>query len=462
MRRVLIPVATLVLLVCVLSLGLGGPRSAIASTEMRLFPQSGSSAYDVSQYRIRLGIDNRQRRFRGSVSLTATIVRNLDRLRLDAGRNLRIGSVQMGGRRAAFRHTNTKLAIEVDGSPGDQVRLKVDYRGRIRELFDWSGAPYGWVRSGRHGWVTLSAPNVSRLWMPVNDTPADQASYRFSLDVPRGFVGVANGRLVEHKPRPNRDGFVWQLDGEIPPYAALIASGPWRIFHQRGSGVWNVARKRSQLGALRRVRRLQAFLERHLGERPYAPAGGLAIRGMPYALETATRPVYWTRPDGALVVHELAHDWFGNSVALSDWQDVWLNEGPATWFEWLWLEQTGGRSIRNQISGPWCRFRSKWSFPTALPGPRDDIFSGINIYWRGGLVMELLRRKVGNETFYRFLRRWTAENRFSAVDTDRFIALAEAEAGEDLSDVFDPYLFGTEAVWPEALMGFPRSCSGSR
>ena len=453
MRRIIFIVAGILLVVSA-----AAPTVASASTSTGLFPGSGTPAYDVSSYRIKLRIDNRSRRFRGQVTVDAVAMREFRHLSLDAGTNLRILSVGRAGRKIRFRHRGTKLTLPIQRKLGQRWKVTIRYRGRIRELFDWTGAAYGWVRSGDHDWVTLSEPNVSRLWMPVNDTPADQATYRFALNVPHGYLGVANGSLVRSKRGPGRGHFIWKLDGEIPPYAALVASGRWKLFHSAGSGIWNVARKWSQLGALKRVARLRAFLERYLGPRPYFPGGGLAARGMPYALETATRPVYWNRPEGALVIHELAHDWFGNSVSLADWKNIWLNEGPATWFEWFWQQETGQRTIRNQITGPWCRYRNKWSFPTALPGPRDNIFSDIDVYWRGGLVMELLRRKVGTETFFAILQRWTSEKRFSSVTTSEFIALAENESGQDLSDVFDPYLFGKKAIWPEALMGFPHTC----
>ena len=433
--------------------------TAPASAAEKLFPHSGSDAYDVSNYRIKLKVLNRAERFSGRIVISATSRTDFSRVSLDAGSNLDIRSVQRNGRRVAFRHRNGKLSFPLAGRSGDRWQATILYRGRIRELFDWTGAPYGWVRSGRDGWVMLGEPNVARLWMPVNDTPADQASYRTSLNVPHGYVGASNGRLVDRTRGAGRWSFVWQLDGEIPPYSAVVTSGPWRLYHPKGRPIWNVARKPALLGGLKRVESYRSFLTSRLGDHPYGATGGMALEDMPYALETATRPVYWPRPGGALIVHELAHDWFGNSVSLADWQQIWLNEGPATWFEWSWEQAAGQRTIRSHIVKPWCRYRSQWNFPTAEPGPDDNIFSEINVYWRGGLVMELLRRKVGTDTFFQILRRWTTDYRWQSVDTSQFIALAEAEAGEDLSDLFAPYLYGTDPIWPTELMGFSHSCN---
>lgn len=451
MRKLIAGISLMLLMT--LSIPLSGARA-----DGGLFPHSGSSAYDVSGYRIKLKVMNRSQRFGGRVVIAATSLRDLSRVSLDAGWNLSIQSVAHDGRRLAFRHRNGKLWFPMSAGTGEEWQVTVRYRGRIRRLFDWTGAAYGWVRSGKDGWVMLGEPNVSRLWMPVNDTPADQATYRTSLDVPHRYIGASNGRLISRSRGPGRWRFVWRLAGEIPPYAAVVASGPWRLFHPAGEPVWNVARKPALLGGLKRVGSYQSFLESKLGDHPYGSGGGMALEGMPYALETATRPVYWPRPGGALIVHEIAHDWFGNSVSLANWQQIWLNEGPATWFEWSWEQAAGQRTIRNHITKPWCRYRDHWNFPTARPGPRDDIFSAINIYWRGGLVMELLRRKMGSETFFGFLRRWTSENRWHSVTTSQFIALAEQEAGEDLSEIFDPYLYGTDPIWPSALMGFSHTC----
>jgi len=438
------------------TLALPAPEGAYGA----IFPGSGSDAYDVSDYDLSLSIANRDRRFGGQVTISAAGRRDAERVSLDAGANLKIASVTRNGQPVEFLHRRTKLILALDQAQGESWRVTVRYRGRIKRLIDGEGVQYGWVRDGRNNWLALTEPAVTRVLMPVNDTPADQASYRFSIGVPRGYVGVANGRLVSRTARGGRPRFVWELDGEIPPYAAVVGSGRWRLFHDVGGSVWNVARKKRDLGGLRHLSRYQRFLEARLGEHPYGASGGIALPNPPFALETATRPVYWSHPGGAIIVHEMAHDWFGNSVSIADWRQIWLNEGPATWFEWLWGAHRGNRSIRARITRPWCRYRNDWDFPTANPGPNDDIFSSVDVYWRGGLVMELLRRKVGTKKFLTILRRWTTENRFESVETSEFIALAEQVAGESLAEIFAPYLYGKRPIWPAELMGFRHRCRG--
>jgi aminopeptidase N len=163
-----------------------------------------------------------------------------------------------------------------------------------------------------------------------------------------------------------------------------------------------------------------------------------------YALESQNRPVF-DIDEGKTVdeftnVHEWAHQWYGNSVTLSDWRDIWLHEGFAQYSEWLWDAAHGGPSTAEAFQQAYDDPDTEWSPPPAdLPGPAD-LFSQ-PVYLRGGMMLEALRQKVGSHDFFVILRRWAQENEYGNVSTPEFIALSERVSGEDLDDFFEVWLY---------------------
>ncbi len=140
-----------------------------------------------------------------------------------------------------------------------------------------------------------------------------------------------------------------------------------------------------------------------------------------------------------LVVHELAHQWFGNSLTIADWRHIWLNEGFATYAEWLWSEASGGRTAAAHAREWHAQVAAKPAdLVLADPGPARMFDE--RVYKRGALVLHALRARIGDERFFALLRDWAARHRHATVTTEQFVELATRHAGTDLSAFFTSWL----------------------
>ena len=191
------------------------------------------------------------------------------------------------------------------------------------------------------------------------------------------------------------------------------------------------------------------FFSALYGPYPFNAAGAIVddAPDVGYALESQTKPNFAFVPDETTLVHELAHQWFGDAVTLRQWPDIWLHEGFAEWSEWIWSERHGGPTAQEIFD--------ESSTPRTIPAPgtrppghcRDaaDLFSD-SVYDRGAMTLQALRVEVGDATFFRILRDWFAEHHYGNATTADFIALAERDSHRNLRGFFQKWLF-TPVRW---------------
>jgi Peptidase family M1 domain/Peptidase M1 N-terminal domain/Immune inhibitor A peptidase M6 len=192
------------------------------------------------------------------------------------------------------------------------------------------------------------------------------------------------------------------------------------------------------------------FLADQFGPYPFSSSGGIVddLGGVGFALENQTRPIYSKDFFGDsisgdnVVVHELTHQWFGDSLAVGAWQHIWLNEGFATYAEWLWSEREGlgtAQEIFDFFYGIFDAESPFWTVTIGDPGP-DALFD-FSVYSRGAMTLHQLRLAVGDENFFTIMQEWATSHAGGNVTTDQFIALAEQISGQDLGDLFQTWLF---------------------
>ena len=329
---------------------------------------------------------------------------------------------------------------------GASFSAVVRYHGRPGPVTDPDGSPDGWIPTD-DGVFVAGEPQGAPTWFPANDTPADKATYTVSMTVPDGVTAVGNGTLVSTSSAAGRTTFVWREKHPMASYLATITMGDFDISQPAGSVPIYIAvdprEAAAAAPALNKLPDILAYEESVLGRYPFEVAGAIVDHnaGAGYALETQTKPVFDGAPDAETVAHELAHQWFGDSVSLTTWPDIWLNEGFATYVQWMWGEHAGHETVAQHFddgmsipasNGFWC------TAPNALPGPAS-LFSS-TVYVRGAMTLEAVHQQIGDKDFARLLKRWATDHRYGNVTTADFEALAEQISGQDLGALFDEWL----------------------
>ncbi len=414
------------------------------------FPKAGNGGLDVGHYSLALDYRPETGRLRATARITATATQELSAFDLDY-RGPRVRAVRVDGAPARFGRQGQELVITpaTTIAPGSEFAVEVRYRGKPRPIVDADGARGGWIRTDDGAFVA-GEPTGSPTWFPCNDHPTDKATYDFRVTVPRGTEAVANGALVDRRRRGRRVTWSYAADQPMASYLATATTGEFRIRRSRFDGLESLVavdprEARAAKRPLRRIERITRFFSTIFGPYPFGQTGAIVDHApeVGYALETQTRPIYDSAPSEVTVAHEIAHQWFGDSVSVERWDQIWLNEGFATWAEWRWAQRAGGRTTAQVLSRlertPADRL-GVWDPPPGSPSGPRELFAN-SIYIRGGMAVEALRQEIGDDAFYATLRAWTSDHAYSNATIDEFIALAEARSGRELGALFQRFLY---------------------
>ncbi|MFF5158954.1 M1 family metallopeptidase [Streptomyces sp. NPDC000348] len=420
------------------------------------FPKAGNGGYDVGHYALDLAYDPRGHRLTGTATITARATEDLSALNLDL-QGLDVEEVAVDGAAARWSRAGQELTVRPREAVDGAFRVTVRYAGTPVTLTDPDGSEEGWLRTA-DGALALGEPVGSMTWFPGNHHPSDKATYALAVTLPEGWRAVSNGEPAGEERKGDRTTYRWRTGEPMASYLATLAIGRYDVRRTAtGDGLpVYTAVDPEQAGASRavlaRIPEVLAWAERTFGPYPFSSAGAIVERpgDAGYALETQNRPVFPGAPDTGLLVHEIAHQWYGNSVTPKTWRDMWLNEGFATYAQWLWEEDHGGDTAQRTFDSLYAggyfpdaeTNEALWSFPPAEP-PDAAHVSATPVYWRGAMVLHKVRRTVGDDAFRSLLRGWAREHRHGNADTGDFTAYVERAApGEDFAGIWEDWLYG--------------------
>jgi aminopeptidase N len=461
--------------------GPGGPSftAGAAGAGDAYFPYAGNGGYDVQHYDLDITYTPPAPdpapivgQLTGVATIDLVATQDLDRFNLDL-RGMDVQAITINGKTAS-EVIPPAAGTEVEGAAywqvqddaariweltiqprpkikkGEGAQIVVAYGGETTRPEDIEGALYGWVTT-RDGAMVVGEPEGSMTWYPVSDHQTDKATYSFEITVPDGKVAVANGLPTRDPVTENGwTTWYWNAPDQQASYLTTASVGDYDL-------------RRSQAGRLPIIDAVDDgltpanaditnaslalqpamidFLEDTFVPYPFNSYGSIVDDdSVGYALETQTRPVYSRVARESTVLHELAHQWFGNTVSPERWQDIWLNEGWATYAEWLWSENRGGDTAQMSFDAIMAIPADDefWELAIADPGPFGLFLAPI--YDRGAATLHALRDKVGDEAFFAAAQEWLERYNDSTGTTEDFEAIYEEVSGQDLNAFFDVWL----------------------
>jgi aminopeptidase N len=403
-------------------------------------------------------------------------------LTLDARPSITVSTVAVNGEPARFSHENAKLTITLPkpALPGTPIDVRVDYTATEPSK---DGLGLNWFK-GRpsSGSRAELAPQIhsqgqaagSSFWFPCHDFPNERLTTEVLVTVEDGFETLSNGRLLGKKPAPPgkdakpRTTWHWLQDKAHPNYLVTLVVGKFDVVEVGGPNTKRPGLEMPVYGppgsaaglrsVFANVPAMVAFFEEKFDEPypwdKYAHAvvrnfrwGGMENTSATTLAEFAGSGNTGTHDD--LLAHELAHQWFGDLVTCNAWEHLWLNEGWATFSEYLWAEHVGGpdayqRKMLGSL-GPQ-RATNRATAPADAPmvsnryaDPDDTFTKTDDVYAKGGLVLHMLRQRLGDEVFWKGARLYLDRYKLKTVQTDDFRRTLEEVSGQSLERFFDQW-----------------------
>ncbi|WP_405413052.1 M1 family metallopeptidase [Streptomyces decoyicus] len=435
------------------------PQQVSAPGTDPYFPDHGDTRYRVHRYELDLDYRPVSNRLSGSARLSALAgPAPLADIALDLAA-FRIQRVLLDSRTVRYTHRAGKLRIRPAEAlaPGTAFTVEVRYTGNPKPVRSpWGGL--GWEEL-TDGALVASQPVGAPSWYPCNDRPADKASYRVSITAPSPYTVVAGGRLLTRTTRASSTTWVYEQPAPTSTYLVTVSIGNYTAVPLTGpdpaNGQHPPVPQAAHLPArllpeftedFGRQNRMMQFFQDMFGPYPFGEyTVVVADEELEVPVEAQGMATFGTNHlDGArtserLIAHELAHQWFGNSVSVADWQHIWLNEGFAKYAEWLWSEHAGGRTAATHAAAA---HQLLATLPqNLLPAdPGKKLMFDDRLYERGGLTVHALRCALGGDAFFRMLKDWTRKHRHGAVRTADFTTHAQQYTAAPLEGLFDAWL----------------------
>ena len=417
-------------------------------------PTNGNLGYRVSSYELALEYKVSINRLSGSATITAAALAELEEFTLDLADALTVSKVSVNGKRAAhFACRMGKLRIRLSSklASGAAMSIVVHYHGSPRPLRSlWGDVGFEELTNGV---LVAGQPNGAASWFPCDDHPSAKASFRIQISIDNPYRVVANGRLASRRPRAAQTEWNYEQPEPTSTYLITLQIGRYEMTRLGTAPVQMRAalpvrlRREFYKDFARQPEMMELFVELF---GPYPLANGYTVvvtdDDLEIPLEAQGISIFGANHcDGTgaserLIAHELAHQWFGNSVTARQWRDIWLHEGFACYAEWLWSEHSGGPSAEQLARQYHQRLRAApQDLLLADPGPRN-MFDD-RVYKRGALTLHALRGRVGDDKFFALLKDWTTRYRHSNAVTDDFTGLAADYCSESLTALWDSWLY---------------------
>jgi aminopeptidase N len=420
------------------------------------------SCFDVTYYNLTIEPLIDKKRLRGEVEIFFTVTKPTNVIQIDLDQKFDISSISSGAEIVSFKREfrGVRLNFGRTLNPGEKSIIKVSYEGKpvSAKRPPWEGGLVWKKDKNKKPWIGVACEDEgASIWWPLKDHIADEPdSVGVNIIVPKGLKGISNGRLTAVKDLGNnREIFEWRTSYPVNNYNITFYIGDFRkitIPYKITDSLQFYVLPYSEAKAGEHFRQavpMMEFFEEAFGEYPWWKDGYKVVEspfeGMEHQSAIAYGNGYKNDPPyffDYIVLHESAHEWWGNSLTATDMAELWLHEGFATYAEALYVEKTYGYDAYLQYL---LMYRYTILNKRPVIGPRDVFYSNYkdgDLYTKGAWFLHSLRFAIGNDTIFRdIIKSFAVNNRVNHVTTSDFLKLVNEKTGKDFTWIFNQYLY---------------------
>lgn len=427
--------------------------------EDSVYPDVGDPGVDALHYGLELAWSPDTSTLEGRATVTLRATADADRLQLDLGAPLEVGTVTLDGQEVEATHDGDVLGVSAPVTRDERYTLVVEYAGTpeptpaptTRSDFNTTG----WTTTPDGETWTMQEPYGAFTYYPVNDHPSDKALYDFRITTPSPWTGVANGQLVDQTEADGLTTTTWTLDSPAASYLVTVATGDYTRYSNTSSGgteiaYWVPSDRPGLVPGLEQAAAGLDWLEERLGPYPFSTLGFLIVDSQS-GMETQTMitlgDTSYTTSE-AVLVHELAHQWYGDEVTPDDWRDLWMNEGMAMFLQGAWQAEDEGRSLES-VMADYALVEKRMRAESGPPGDYDPTtFGEGNVYYGPALMWDELRKRIGDDAFWAVVREWPESRSMGNAGREEFLPWLVERTGVE-QQFFDDWLLSPTT--PERL-----------
>ena len=425
------------------------------STQLR----AQNPAIDVLHYDFSLRLNDSNNIIQGIAAVTLEFKANIPEFHLDLtkksndGKGMTVSEVKEGNKPLKFNQENQHLLVHSSGTPGSQHTYTIKYEGIPAD-----GLIISKNKFGSRGFFGDNWPNRAHNWLPCVDHPSDKATVSFNITAPDHYVVVANGALKSEQPLDNHRKLTrWVESQPLSPKVMVIGVADFAVDHPgdaMGIPVWNYVYKENKEEGFKSYAYaldILPFYITHIGPYPFEKCGNVQSKTRFGGLENASAIFYFENSVGSpgvesLMAHEIAHQWFGDAATETQWQQLWLSEGFATYMTLCYLENKyGPDTLRKSLIADRHKviaFEKRRLTPIVDTSVKDDYMQLLNAnsYEKGGWVLHMLRRAIGDNTFWKGISAYYITYRNKNASSADLEKIMDSVSGKDLHEFFHQWL----------------------
>jgi aminopeptidase N len=429
------------------------------------YPESGNGGYNVTGYDVTMTYTPETNQLEATTVVSAKVTESdrLGQFNFDLQPSMKVATVTVNDQPAAFSQQQSELVIRPNKglSDGADLTVSVSYSGQPEAISGGTASlgDGGWYRTPSGGAVAIGEPFSASAWYPVNEHPADTATFTVTATVPSKWKVIANGVPYDGALPAAPAGYTstrWVQDVPVASYLTTIYIDTFTTTTDKlsdGTPIINAFAPgdTEDQSLAKNTKSIIELLTKYFGPYPFSSVGGIYTdQEVAFALETATRPVYANWVDLDTVIHELAHQWYGDQVTIERWSDICINECFASYAPWLWHEAKDGADLdaywqaQMQAAGT----KDFWSSPLVDMGAGNEF---TRVYDRGPLALHAVRKEMGDDKFFTLLRKWQDTYKGRNATFDDWEKMASEVAGKDMTTFIDAWFRGTTLPAEEYL-----------